>query len=130
MEYWKDIRGYEEYYQVSSEGRVRSKDRWTRQKLGSVQLRKGRLLRLAPHRGGYLQVKLYINGGRKSFLVHQLVAQAFLANPEKLPCVNHKNEDKTDNRVENLEFCSTLYNNTYGTRIERLRETWKKKRAA
>lgn len=68
---------------------------------------------------GYHYVSLYKDGRQKSSTVHRLVAKAFVPNPMDLPMVNHKNEDKTDNRADNLEFCTQSYNNNYGTRNER-----------
>ena len=75
-----------------------------------------RILRPATDKNGYLYVDLYKDGKRKTYKVHRLVAQAFIPNPHSLPEVNHKNEDKTDNRVENLEWCTQEYNINYGTR--------------
>ena len=68
---------------------------------------------------GYYEVCLYNNGKDKYYRVHRLVAEAFIPNPDNLPCINHKDEDKTNNCVENLEWCTVAYNNAYGTRQER-----------
>lgn len=103
MERWKKIEGYENY-SVSSEGRVRND-------------RTGYILKPMLDTGGYCQVKLYPNNRRVS--LHRLVANAFIPNPNNLPQVNHINEDKTDNRVENLEYCTAQYNINYGTCVER-----------
>ena len=70
----------------------------------------------AKTKGGYLRLPLTINNKAKSYLVHRLVALAFIPNPNNYPEVNHKNEDKTDNRVENLEWCDRSYNINYGNR--------------
>ena len=70
--------------------------------------------------GGYTVVNLWKDNSRKMFLVHRLVAEAFLENKNKLPEVNHKDENKENNRVDNLEWCDAAYNNCYGTRLERV----------
>ena len=112
MEVFKDIKGYEGLYQVSNLGNVKS--------LNYNGTGKERILKSCVHKSGYLVVILYKDGKAKIHYVHRLVAEAFIDNPDNLPCVNHKNEDKTDNRVENLEFCSYQYNINYGTRNERI----------
>ena len=101
MEEWRDIPGYEGAYQISSEGRVRSLDRIVERKDGSRQLRKGR--NLSPHKNkdGYMTVKLT---RRNTVRVHTLVARAFLPNPEGLTEVNHRDFDRSNNHVENLEW--------------------------
>ena len=108
-EIWCTINGYEGQYQVSDQGRVRSL------KFGKERIRK-------PIRNtqGYLQVDLWKNGDIKNWLVHRLVAQAFIPNPDNLPQVNHKDEDKENNSVQNLEWCDGKYNINYGTRIQRV----------
>ena len=116
VEIWKDIVGYEGLYQASNWGRVKSLERVSPQ----GHLLKEKILRPNQKRTGYLSIALYKNGKRKDYLVHRLVAEAFLDNPDNLPCINHISEIKTDNRVENLEFCSYQYNNNYGTKIERI----------
>lgn len=115
MEVWKDIEGYENY-QVSNYGRVKS-----------LKFSKERILKPEKNNGGYLYVFLSKNCIEKRYYIHRLVAQAFIVNPDGLKEINHKNEVKTDNRVENLEWCDRKYNNTYGTcikrRIEKLSKT-------
>ena len=112
-EIWKDIEGYPNYM-VSNMGRVKSLN----------YHRTGREKILKPHkkRDGYLEVCLFKNGKRKYCLVHRLVAEAFIPNPNNLPFINHKSEIKSQNNVENLEYCDALYNNNYGTRKERAAE--------
>lgn len=122
MEIWKDINDYEGLYQVGNFGRVRSLGN------GKSNNSKERILQPRKRRDGYLQVVLCKDGKQKNFLVHRLVASAFIENTDNLPCVNHKDEDKTNNFVGtpendykdgNLEWCTNEYNNIYGTRIER-----------
>lgn len=105
----KPIKNYERYY-VSKLGHVFT--------IG----RTSQLKEIAPCKTpkGYLKVWLYKNGKRKMFYIHRLVAQAFLENPEALPMVNHKDEDKSNNTVENLEWCDVQYNTHYGTRVQRI----------
>ena len=85
--------------------------------------RRNTLLRLSKDCYGYTQVSLYKNSIRTGLRVHRLVAQAFLSNPDNLPQVNHKDEDKSNNRVDNLEWCDSKYNNNYGTARIRAKET-------
>lgn len=114
MENWKDIEGYPNY-QVSNLGRVKS--------LGNNKTRKEKILKSGKNNKGYLKVILYKEGKIKNYRVHRLVAQAFLDNPNNLSEVNHKDEDKTNNRVENLEWCTHQYNNNYGTHNEKVVKT-------
>lgn len=98
-EIWRDIEGYKNY-QVSNCGRVRNA--------------KGLVLKPDIKRNGYHIVSLWNHNRKKNMLVHRLVAQAFVDNPEDLPEVNHKDEDKANNRADNLEWCSHIYNMNYG----------------
>ena len=119
-EIWKDKKNYEGLYMVSNWGRAKSLDTYRKDRNGSVKFYKGKILKLKTNKDGYLQIGLWKNGKRKYFLVHRLVAEAFISNTDNLPCVNHKDENKQNNVVSNLEWCSAQYNNTYGTRIERV----------
>lgn len=121
-EIWKDIKGYEGLYQVSSYGRVRSVDRVTNYANGEKRLYKGRILRTANNTVGYFFCVLCKNGQTKKKYIHRLVAETFLPNPNNLPEVNHKDENKASNFVSNLEFCSRSYNVNYGTAIQRRAE--------
>lgn len=112
-EIWKDIVGFEGLYQVSREGKIRSLDRRV-QCVDSVRCYKGRLMKQHKKKNGYLQVCLRRQKIGKQYLVHRLVATAFLPNPDGLPVVNHKDENKENNSVENLEWCTQSYNNAYG----------------
>lgn len=100
-EIWRSVVGYNGKYMVSTLGRVRNK--------------KGDILKPYPNRCGYLRVGLYNNGVYHREFVHRLVAEAYLPNSLNLPIVNHKNEDKEDNRLENLEWVTEKYNLNYGT---------------
>lgn len=124
-EIWKPIPGYEGYYEASSLGRIRSVCRFVNAGYGK-RLHKGRILILFPDRDGYLKTSVCKNNISKSVFVHRLIAETFLQNPLGLPVINHKNEIKTDNRVENLEFCTIHYNNIYNGRMQRIAN--KKKR--
>lgn len=111
-EIWKPIEGYEGRYEISSHGRVKSfaQDRVN-----------GKIKRGHPVRKGYMHILLYdAEGNAKWHPIHRLVAAAFLPNPDKLEQVNHKDEIKDNNRVDNLEWCNNGYNHNYGTRNERV----------
>lgn len=113
-EIWKPVVGYENY-EVSNTGKVRS--------LNYMNTGKVKELCVKDNGHGYLLVQL----GRKNFFyVHRLVAQAFIPNPDNLPQVNHKNYVKSDNRVENLEFCSAKYNMEYSNVVEKAAESHRK----
>jgi len=115
QEVWKDVKGYENLYQVSNFGRVRSLDRVVRNKNNGVKIIRGRIMsqHLVGH--GYYHIVLSKDGKIKGHLVHRLVAQTFIPNPQKLPQVNHKDENKLNNNIDNLEWCDSTYNNNYGT---------------
>ena len=110
IEEWKPVVGYEGLYEVSNTGQIRS-------------LKRNIILRPKKEPTGYLRCNLSLNKNVKTFSIHRLVAQAFLPNPDNLPEVNHKDEDKTNNRVENLEWCNHKYNMNYGTRNIRSKDT-------
>lgn len=122
-EVWKDIEGYEGIYQVSNLTRVRSVDRYVRtSRGGGLKPVKGKILKQAVLPNGYVGVRLQKDNKVKTHLVHRLVAQAFIPNPDNLPQVNHKSEVKTENSIENLEWCNADYNVHYGTGIKRNQE--------
>lgn len=108
MEIWKDIKDYPNY-QVSNMGRVKS-----------LKYDKEKILKSCKDKDGYLIVGISKEGKIKNFKVHRLVASAFIPNPNNLPYINHINEIKDDNRIENLEWCSSKYNANYGSRNERM----------
>jgi hypothetical protein len=110
QEIWKDMPDYVGLYQVSNLGRVRSLDRMIGQKGGGKQFKSGRILRPRNHPHGYVFISLYKDGIANQVLIHRLVAIVFIPNPSNLPEVNHKNFNKKDNFVENLEWMTTKDN--------------------
>ena len=119
-EEWRDIEGYEGLYQISNLGRVRSLN--CRGHKGCIGILTPRL-----DGKGYEMVALYKEGKARNTKVHRLVAQAFIPNPNNYPQVNHKDENKTNNDVKNLEWCTNEYNHNYGTRNERVGKSLSKK---
>jgi hypothetical protein len=127
-ETWKDIEGFEGLYQVSNLGRVRSLDHMSVRNLnGKIYdcMVRGKVLSPSKDSSGYLHVRLWRNGN-KTTLVHRLVAKAFIPNPDNLETVNHKDENITNNRADNLEYMSVTDNIRYGTGISRRRLTQRK----
>lgn len=115
-EVFKDIKDYEGIYQISNFGRIKSLHNYRKNNILKPKIKKG-----------YYQIGLRKNNKRKWYSVHRLVAQTFLPNENNLPQVNHKDENKLNNNVNNLEWCSASYNNCYGTRIKRVQEKTSKK---
>jgi len=124
-EIWKDIIEYEGLYQISNLGRVK-RLRFTN---GRLDFEKERILK--PYKDGgknYFIIRLSKNGKSKLYQVHRLVAQAFIPNPDDLPIVNHKDENKENNRANNLEWCTQKYNVNYGnTRNKMSKSAFKRK---
>ena len=113
MEIWKDIKGYEGQYQVSNLGYIKSSYMWT----GDKYIKREKILRNVLYKNGYLYVSLSKDGKVKRFKVNRLVAEAFIENPYNLPITNHKDGDKTNNCVSNLEWC------TYGENLSHAYKT-------
>lgn len=109
-EIWEDIKGYEGLYQVSSLGNIRSLSKQIGGSRGNTVTRKEKLKKTVLQSNGYKNVILHKNKISTGFGVHRLVAAAFIANPHNLPVVNHKNFNKSDNRIENLEWCTQSQN--------------------
>jgi len=112
MEVWRDIIGYEELYKVSNHGRIKS--------LNYNKTGKEKILKLFNDKNGYKIVTLSKNGKSKKYKVHRLVAEVFIPNPNNYTIINHKDECKYNNCVENLEWCNHKYNSNYGTRNKRI----------
>ena len=115
MEVWKKIKGFENY-EISNEGRLKSLH------FGKEIFRKSK-----PTKQGYIRFALGKKGKQFIFLAHRLVAEAFIKNPEKKPCVNHKDENKSNNNVSNLEWVTHSENNNFGTRGNRIAKALFKK---
>ena len=118
MEIWKPVKNFEDLYKVSNIGRIRSLDRYVTNydintKSYSKRLYKGRIITGSIQKTGYRRLILS-DGKRKEYkFVHQIVAEAFIPNPENKPCINHKNGRKLDNRANNLEWCTYKENNDH-----------------
>ena len=121
-EIWADIPGFEGSYQVSNRGRVRSCDRYIKASRG-MQKKHGQIIRPMLRPNGYLTIGLYMNGKRTERYVHRIVALLFVDNPNMYDEVNHKDENKTNNCSENLEWCTHGYNINYGTAKEKISKT-------
>lgn len=117
-EIWKDIPGYEGRYQVSTRGNVASLNY---NRTGERRLRIPRL-----GKRGYLYLNLHKNGITKTMKIHRLVAITFIPNPKNLPQINHKDENKLNNNVENLEWYDSSYNNKYGNRPRKVLDAHKR----
>lgn len=115
---WKDIKNFEGLYQISDTGEVKSVKRLKQNNNGYQEV-KDRLRVLTPDKDGYLRVCLSKHGKHYLKTVHRLVAEAFIPNPDNLPIINHMDEDKQNNSVDNLEWCTVQYNTRYGSGMEK-----------
>ena len=115
-EIWKDIIGYEGIYMISNYGNV-----------FSMNNNKNKILKPIMDKDGYLTINLCNNGTRKKYRIHRLVAESFIENKEKKKTVNHKDENKKNNKVTNLEWFSFYENNNYGSHNEKISKSLSKK---
>src|SRR5205085_3477553 len=102
MEVWKDIKGYEGFYQVSNKGRIKGLERYRERKDGILMKVKENILKISTNSNGYFKVDLTKGNKRRTLLVHRLVAATFIPNRENKPEVNHKDGNKNNNEVTNL----------------------------
>ena len=119
-EIWKDIPGYEKYYMASTLGRIKSKDRVIKTVLKGKEIKyikRGRIMTPCLNSGKYLGLPINTDKLKKNENVHRLIAITFLPNPDNLPCVNHKDENKLNNCVDNLEWCTYQHNNVWKNRL-------------
>jgi hypothetical protein len=119
MEIWENIKNYENYYQISNLGRVKSLARFDNMNRKISE----KILNPRKDKKNYYGVALNKNGETKYFKIHRLVGIHFIDNPNNLPQINHKDENKQNNCVDNLEWCTNQYNCSYGTKADRMLKT-------
>lgn len=111
IEEWRDIENYEGIYQISNKGRVKS--------FKKHYNKNGKIIKAIRIKNGYYNVVLCVNGTKHKEYIHRLVAKAFISNPNNYPFVNHKDENPSNNCVNNLEWCTQKYNMNYGSLLEK-----------
>lgn len=120
MEIWKPIKGYEGLYEISSFGQIKRLEAEIFGNWGQKKIWKEKILKKSHDKDGYETICLCKDGKRKTYKVHRLVANAFIKNPFNFYQINHKDENKTNNNVGNLEWCDNKYNANFGTRNYRI----------
>ena len=124
IEKWLPVVGYEGYYEVSNMGKIKSLNRIIMRKNGHSQTIRERGIKPSIDKEtGYYKVALCKNGQQISYCVHRLVALSFIPNPYNLPYINHKDENKLNNNVNNLEWCTPTHNANWGTSRKRQSQT-------
>ena len=118
-EVWKDISNYNGIYKINNFGEIRRYSTYCKY---DNRIPEYHNIKAHIDKSGYYRVILSKNNKSKNYLVHRLVAQTFISNPNNLPQVNHKDENKMNNNVDNLEWCTRSYNCQYGTRTKRIAE--------
>ena len=122
-EIWRKVKGFEDYYEVSNTGKVRSISREIKRGTKGNYFQEGKEIKPSISNKGYYKIHLWVNGKTYNKNLHRLVAEAFIDNPNNYPIINHKDENPQNNNVENLEWCSYSYNINYGTANDRRKET-------
>lgn len=127
-EIWKPVNGYEGIYEVSNKAEVRSIDRYVNGVNGSMRFIKGKLIIPHINNNGYLLCDLYKENKRKNYLLHRIVAEAFIPNPQNYEVVNHKDNVRTNCLPSNLEWCNMSYNHKYSYDYNNRKEkmNWRK----
>ena len=117
QEIWKEIKGYEGYFEVSNLGNFRSKDRIVKYKKDGIRNYPGKPLLTETILEGYQRIVLMKDAIKKRYMCHRLVAETFIPNPDNKPFINHINGNRSDNRVENLEWCTQSENERHSITI-------------
>lgn len=123
-EIWKPVVGYEGLYEISSLGRVKRLPKYVTDSIGRNTYYEEKILtnKIATQTG-YPSIGLRKDGKTSKICIHKLIADAFIPNPDNLPCINHKDEDRSNSVLSNLERCTYSYNNTYGSAMQKRKAT-------
>lgn len=124
-EIWTPLKNFEGFYEISTYGRIKTVERIIYTNNNGYIKQNSFIKKQQKHYRGYLTVSLKKNGKIYKKYVHRLVAETFIPNPNNLPQINHKDENKKNNCVDNLEWCDNIYNMNYGSRLKQLSESLK-----